>query len=285
MGRILVTGASGTVGRAVAAALASTGESVISAVRNPAGSEFALDPPAGTPRAFDFSDPTGWAGAFAGVDRLFLLRPPAIANVADTLIPVIDTALAHGIRQIVFLSLQGVQFNPATPHHAVEKHLRRRRAPFTFLRPNFFMQNLSTVYRDGIRERGEIYLPAARARTAFVDARDIGRVAARVFTEPGHLGRAYTLSGEQSLDYYQVADILSEVLGRRIVFARPSVDDYLARLAEQGAEADFIAVQKMIYRVVRLGVSACPNRVIRRLSGDPATTFRQFATDHRDVWS
>lgn len=284
MAGILVTGASGTVGRAVAAALAATGENVVSAVRNPAGSESARNPPAGTPRAFDFADPAGWADAFAGVDRLFLLRPPAIANVADTLVPVIDTALERGIRQIVFLSLQGVQFNPATPHHAVEKHLRQRRAPYTFLRPNFFMQNLSTVYRDDIRERSEISLPAARARTAFVDARDIGRVAARVFTEPGHLGKAYTLSGEQSLDYYQVADILSEVLGRRITYARPSADDYLARLAEQGAPADFIAVQKMIYKVVRLGVSAFPNRAIRRLSGGPATTFRQFATDHRDVW-
>ncbi|TFC93188.1 SDR family oxidoreductase [Cryobacterium sinapicolor] len=284
MGAILVTGASGTVGRAVAAALVSAGESVVSAVRNPAGSEFALNPPAGTPRAFDFADPTGWDGAFSGVDRLFLLRPPAIANVADTLIPVIDTALERGIRQIVFLSLQGVQFNPATPHHAVEKHLRLRRAPYTFLRPNFFMQNLSTVYRDGIREQGEIYLPAARARTAFVDARDIGRVAARVFTEPGHLRTAYTLSGEQSLNYDQVAEILSEVLGRRITYARPSSGDYLARLAEQGAPADFIAVQKMIYRVVRLGVSAFPNRAIRRLTGEPATTFRQFAADHRDVW-
>ena len=297
MGSILVTGASGTVGRSVAAALLAQGENVVLAVRNPATiAHTAIPvaswdpapggiPPAGTPRAFDFADPVGWDPAFVGVDRLFLLRPPAIANVEDTLVPVIDAALERGIRQIVFLSLQGVQFNPATPHHAVEKHLRLRRAPYTFLRPNFFMQNLSTVYCDDIRERSEIYLPAARARTALVDARDIGRVAAQVFTEPGHLGKAYTLSGGQSLDYFQVADILSEVLSRRITYARPSVDDYLARLADQGAPADFIAVQKMIYRVVRLGVSAFPNQMIRRLTGVPATSFLEFATDHRNLWA
>jgi len=287
MGSILVTGASGTVGRAVAGALVAAGEDVVSAVRAPgpggdaSGAGIA---PGSEARAFDFAVPSGWAGAFTGVDRLFLLRPPAIANVGDTLLPVIDVALEQGIRQIVFLSLQGVQFNTATPHHAVEKHLRKRKAPYTFLRPNFFMQNLSTVYRDEIRERSEIYLPAAGAHTAFIDARDIGRVAARVFTEPGHLGRAYTLSGEQSLTYDQVASILSEVLGRRISYARPTAAEYSARLAARGASADFIAVQEMIYRIVRLQVSALPNRAIRRLTGAPATSFRQFAIDHQALW-
>ena len=209
MSRILVTGASGTVGRAVAGALVAAGKNVVSAVREPGsrgGSRPAIAPGSEL-RDFDFAEPAGWTNALDGIDRLFLLRPPAISDVGSTLLPLIDAALERGIRQIVFLSLQGVQFNTATPHHAVERHLRKRKAPYTFLRPNFFMQNLSTVYRDGIRERSEIYLPAAGAHTAFIDARDIGRVAARVFTEPGHLGRAYTLSGEQSLTYNQVAAI------------------------------------------------------------------------------
>lgn len=287
MGSILVTGSSGTVGRAVAGALVAAGENVVSAVRDPGSGGDASRTeiaPGSEAREFDFAGPSGWVSAFTGVDRLFLLRPPAIANVGDTLLPVIDVALEQGVRQIVFLSLQGVQFNTATPHHAVEKHLRKRKAPYTFLRPNFFMQNLSTVYRDEIREQSEIYLPAAGAHTAFIDARDIGRVAARVFTEPGHLGKAYTLSGEQSLTYDQVAIILSEVLGRHISYARPTAAEYSARLAARGATADFIAVQEMIYRIVRLQVSALPNRAIRRLTGAPATSFRQFAVDHKALW-
>jgi len=165
-GAVLVTGATGNVGRAAVTHLLAQGQTVVSAVRDArdasvvAGSE---------PRAFDFEDPGTWSAALAGVDRLFLLRPPAIADVQTHLFPMIDQAMDAGVRHIVFLSLQGVQFNTATPHHAVEKHLKARRAPFTFLRPNFFMQNLSTTYRDDIRDRGEIFVPAARARTAFVD--------------------------------------------------------------------------------------------------------------------
>lgn len=280
-GAVLVTGSTGNVGAAVARHLIARGETVVSAVRD------SSDPGvvAGTEaRAFDFENPSGWADALAGVDRLFLLRPPAIADVQRHLFPVIDAALRHGVQHIVFLSLQGVQFNTATPHHAVEKYLRARKAPFTFLRPNFFMQNLSTTYAAEIRDRSEIAVPAGRARTAFIDTDDVGRVAACVLTEPGHLGTAYTLSGEQSLDYVDVARMLSAELGREITYTRPSPEQYADMLRERGMPQDYIDVQAMIYRVVRLNVSALPNRQVRRLTGAPATTFAAFAHRERAVW-
>ncbi len=128
-------------------------------------------------------------------------------------------------------------------------------------------------------------VPAGWSRTAFIDARDVGRVAATVLTEPGHLRRAYTLSGEQSLTYTDVARILTGVLDRPITYTRPSEHDYLAALVEQDRPADYVAVQKMIYRVVRLNISAVPNRAVRTLTSTPATTFAQFARDHRQMWT
>lgn len=281
-GAVLVTGSTGNVGRAVASHLVGLAQPVFSAVRDRGDASVVAGTEA---REVDFENPSGWSAALAGVDRLFLLRPPPIADVRRYLFPVIDAALDHGVTQIVFLSLQGVQFNTATPHHAVEKYLRKRKAPFTFLRPNFFMQNLSGTYRDDIRDRGEIFVPAAHARTAFVDTDDIGAVAARVFTESGHVGKAYTLSGEQSLNYYEVADQLANALGYPVRYAEPSVDEYVQRLADSGAAADYIDVQKMIYRVVRMNVSAFPNRAIRRITGRPATTFAEFALRERAVWA
>ncbi len=260
------------------------GEPVVAAVRHEADAEKLA--PGAQVREFDFGAPAAeLRGALAGCDRLFLMRPPPIADVQRYLFPLIDVAREAGVRQVAFLSLQGVQANRGTPHHAVEAHLRRRNAPYTFLRPNFFMQNLSTTYAERIRVTGEIFVPAGRARTAFIDARDIGRVAAAVFTSPGHLRKAYTLSGEQSLGYAAVATIMSEVLGRPIRYARPSEKRYLAALAAAGAPADYLAVQKMIHRVVRMNVSALPNRVVRRLTGTPATTFERFVRDSADVWT
>lgn len=282
MSAVFVTGATGLVGSAVAAHLLQRGVHVVAGVRAdgdglPAGVEA---------RRFDFADsPASLRLTLAGTDRIFLVRPPAIADVGTYLFPLIDAARDVGTRQIVFLSLQGVQANRNTPHHAVEDHLRRRRAPYTFLRPNFFMQNLATTYAERIRERGEIFVPAGRSRTAFIDARDIGRVAAVVLTEPGHLRRGYTLSGEQSLSYAAVARIMSAALGRPIRYTRPRERDYLAALQAAGAPADYVAVQRMIHRVVRLNVSAWPNRAVRALTGAPATSFEEFARDHRHVWT
>ena len=280
---VFVTGATGVVGSAVVDHLLERGEPVVAGVRTEA--DAAQLPRGIRHRHFDFGMPAHRLDAVLdGCDRLFLMRPPPIADVERYLFPLIDAAMRRGIRQIVFLSLQGVQADRSTPHHAVERYLREVDAPFTFLRPNFFMQNLTTTYRDDIRDHDEIFVPAGRSRTAFIDARDIGRVAAAVFTGPGHLRAAYTLSGEQSLTYRRVARILSDVLGREIRYARPSEREYLARLAANGAPEDYLAVQRMIHRVVRWNVSALPNRAVRRLTGRPATTFAEFAARERAAW-
>lgn len=277
-GAVFVTGATGTVGSAVVAQLRALGEDVVAGVHSRA-----VLPEGVVARQFAFGDHEADA-ALDGCDRLFLVRPPAIEDVARYLFPLIDAANRRGVRQLVFLSLQGVQANRRTPHHAVEQYLRQTGSPFTFLRPNFFMQNLSTTYADLIRTTGEIAVPAGRSRTAFIDARDIGRVAAAVFTGTGHIGKAYTLSGEQSLSYREVAAVMTTVLGRPIRYTRPSEDDYLDRLREAGAADDYLDVQRMIYRVVRLNVSALPNRMVRRLTGRPATAFAEFVEDHRQTW-
>ncbi len=282
-GSVLVTGATGTVGNAVTQFLLDRETTVVGAVRDAEDVTHLRE--GVTARHFDFSMSRDELDrALEGCDRLFLMRPPAIADVRKYLFPVIDAAQRASIRQIVFLSLQGVQFNRSTPHYAVEHYLRSIGAPFTCLRPNFFMQNLSTIHAAEIRDDDDVFVPAGRSLTALIDALDIGRVAAAVLTEPGHIGRAYTLSGEQSLTYRNIAAILSDVLGRKIHYRRPSETEYLARLNDQGKPDDYIAVQKMIYRIVRFNISAFPNRAVRRLTGHPATTFREFAIREQGLW-
>lgn len=183
---ILVTGSTGNVGSEVMRALQAKRLEPIAGIAPPKDNAPA---PVGS-RVVDFMDATTWEPALEGVDKIFLLRPPAISDVRSYLFPFIDVAVARGIKQIVFLSLQGVQFNPLTPHHEVEKYLRRKKAPYTFIRPNFFMQNLTTFYCDDIRERDEIFLPAGRGKTAFVDVRDIGAVVAEALTDEKHIGQA-----------------------------------------------------------------------------------------------
>lgn len=118
MAGVFVTGATGIVGSAVVQELERRGEAVIAGVRDTAGQNW---PATVTPRRFDFGlSAAQLEQALEGADRLFLMRPPAIADVQKRLFPLIDAANRLGLRQIVFLSLQGVQANRRTPHYVVE---------------------------------------------------------------------------------------------------------------------------------------------------------------------
>ena len=212
MAPILVTGATGNVGSAVLRSLTAQRG------RNSSRPAVSAGPPKSTPDnvvAFDFADPGTWSAAFEGVESMFLMRPPAIGNVRRDLLPAVAAARKAGVRHVVFLSLQGAAKNKVVPHAAVEKWLRSSGLVWTFVRAAFFAQNLSTTHADDIRYRDEIVVPAGNGATAFVDAEDVGAVAATALLDPTAHGRkAWTVTGPRALTYHQVADILSAELGR-----------------------------------------------------------------------
>ena len=279
---ILVTGARGNIGREVVAGLVSNGQAVRAAAFDAAAAKRV---PAGVETVpFDFADAKTYEPAVDGVERLFLMRPPQITDMENTLNPFVDFAVKAGVRHIVFVSLLGVEDNPRVPHYAAEQHIKRAGVPYTFLRPSFFMQNLSTTHRAEIRERDEIYLPVGRAKTSFIDTRDIGAVAAKVLCEDGHDGRAYDLTGGESLDYYQVADIFSEVLGRKITYKDPSSVAFLISTVRHGTPLKFALVMQMLYRSTRNGIADVLTEDVSRLLGRSPRTFRQYVIDYAESW-
>jgi uncharacterized protein YbjT (DUF2867 family) len=281
---ILVTGATGNVGAEVIRYLADRGAAAntVAAVTTP---ERHIDLPDGArSRVFRFDDSTTFPAAFAGIDRLFLIRPPQIADVEQYLVPVIAYARTAGVRHIVFLSLLGVENNKVVPHYKVEQHLLAAGVPYTFLRPGFYMQNLSTTHRQEILEDDEICVPVGNARTSFIDVRDIGAVAARVLTEEGHENTAYSLTGPEALTYAQVAEMLSEVLGRRIRYTRPSSLRFYIRARRRGTPRKFALVMVALYTATRFGSGARVTDEVDRLLGRPPLSMRRFVEDYAEVW-
>lgn len=280
---ILVTGATGNVGREVVRTLQQLGQPVIAAVLDEEDAQHVPGEDTPTVR-FDFTDPNTYTAALQDVQKLFLLRPPAIADVEHTLHPVVEHARAAGVTHIVFLSLMGVSHNRRVPHYKVEKKIEASGVPYTFLRPSFYMQNLDTFYRDDIGYRNEIFLPAGKGKTSFIDVRDIGAVAAKVFTEAGHQNRAYTLTGGEALDYFQVAEIFTEVLDRTITYAKPSPRQYKKRMRALGIEEQFIEVMLGLYFTVRMGFGAQVTGDVPQLLGRPAITMRRYVEDYAHKW-
>jgi uncharacterized protein YbjT (DUF2867 family) len=280
---ILVTGAPGNVGTYVVKALQASGASLriaawdVEAARQAFGNAVEIV-------RFDFLDPATYAQTFAGIDRMFLVRPPQLANVQKEIAPAVHAALEAGVKHIVFLSLQGVEQNRMVPHHKIEKLLLDTGVDFTFLRASFFMQNLSTTHRKEIVESGKIALPVGNAKTSFVDTRDLGAVAARILTENGHENRAYTLTGAEALDYYQVAQIMSEVLEKPIHYTNPSAITFFRQQLAQGGKIGFALVVTGLYTITRFGNAEQMTDNVQQVLGRAPITFRQFVEDHRSIW-
>lgn len=296
---ILVTGAAGNTGREVLAALARhalPARAAVRAVKDDPERAAKNDPArAAQPTAehaadvervaFDFHDPATWTPALTGCRAVFLLRPPAIADTRNTLLPFIDAARAAGAAQIVFLSVAGAGTNKLVPHHAVEAYLTAGPAPYTLLRPGFFAQNLQDAYQRDIAEDDRLYVPAGRGRVAFVDLRDVAEVAARAFAEPpAHDRRAYTLTGPEAIDFTTVAALLTEALGRPIRYEAASIIGYLRHLRRRGLAWSHAAVQTILHVGLRFGQAEAVDPTLAALIGRPGHRLRDYIEANTDRW-
>lgn len=289
--RILITGASGNVGLETLRQLMQRPDratrTVLAGVRDVETTKATMDlqPDGFVP--VDFADVRTFDPALSGISRVLLVRPPQLADVKKYFKPFVDAMKQAGVRQVVFLSLQGVESNPVTPHHKIERLIVEAGLPFTFLRPSFFMQNLSTTHRDEIRIRNEIFVPAGYGRTSFVDVRDIGAVATLALTSTTneYLNRGYELTGSEALTYGEVAGILTKVLGRTITYRNPSVLRFIwQKWQTEKNTLGFTLIMVALYTVAKLGKAAGLTEETARLLKRPPLTFRQFAEAYRAVW-
>lgn len=285
MALVLVTGASGHVGQHVVHALLERGVEVRVADRKPARAE-ALFGESVESAPLDFYDRRTWAGAVQGVSHLFLMRPPAIADVQDSLNPFVDCAREHGVEHVVFLSVAGAEKNKWVPHRKVEEHLRLRGEHHTCLRPGFFAQNLQSAYRQDIVEDDRIYVPAGRKQPVnWIDVRDIAEVAALILQAPrAHRGKGYTLTGPGAVPWSEVTAALSAALGRPIKYQPASVLGYMVHLWRRGLPRGAILVQTLLHFLLRFGQGAGFDPTLEQLLGRPGRSVGEYVNEHAALW-
>jgi uncharacterized protein YbjT (DUF2867 family) len=278
---VLVTGATGAIGRDVTKRLSEKGASVRAGVRDQAkarkqfGSNITLAP-------FDFENEKTFSGALQGVEKVFLL-PPLLPNQLELMNAFVNAAKRAGVRRIVKLSAIGVddetQPTAIKWHGANEQHIRESGLAFTFLRPNSFMQNFFTYFPP---HNGAIYLPWGRGTASFVDTRDIATVAAKVLTNDGHEGKIYTLTGPATLGIAEIARILSEVTGRDFNYV--DVPEAAARdgMLQAGVPPWQVDLVMELHAVNKQSRWSAVTSDIEKVTGTRPTGFAQFARDHAD---
>lgn len=282
--KILVTGAPGNVGTEVVKGLQAAGAPFrvgaweVQSARKILGDDIEIV-------HFDFLKPETYEQAFGGVERLFLVRPPALSNVKRDIAPALYAAQSSGIRHIVFLSLQGVEKNRMVPHYQIEQLIRQMGVTYTFLRASFFMQNLSTIHCAEIRDHDQIVLPVGKAKTSFIDVRDIAAVAVRALLEAGHENRAYTLTGSEALDYHQVSATLSRQLGRSIRYTDPNLLAFVWHQLAQKRPLTMTLVMAGLYTITRFGNAEEVTDNVQYLLGRTPIRFEQFVRDYAECWT
>lgn len=279
---ILITGASGNVGREVVRQIAQTGvrvraayQSVSKAAAAPSGVELVT---------MDYNQPETVRAALKGVERVFLVGPPA-SNLVALERKVVDEIKRSGARQIVKLSAMGGRAATFPRQHAEsEDYIQSSGVIYTFLRPNGFMQNLVNYSAGTINTQNAFYGCQGEGKVSHIDIRDIGAVAVKVLTESGHEGRAYTLTGPAALTNAEIAQILSDDLGREIRYVDLPPAQFKQALLGAGLkewDADALIDLQRLYR--EGGASAVTSDV-ERLLGRKPTSFEQFSRDHRQAF-
>ncbi|HYV60857.1 MAG TPA: NAD(P)H-binding protein [Acidimicrobiia bacterium] len=272
---ILVTGATGNVGREVVAQLHDAGVAVRAMTRSPAAAR--VPDGVGVVGA-DLSAPDSLGKALEDVEVVFLVWP---FTTVDDAPPVLDAVASH-TRRLVYLSAAGGQRpEPEGQFHAdMERLIETSALDWTFLRPTGFASN-TRLWADQIRRDGVVRWPFGNAARSLIHERDIAAVAVRALTEHDHGGAKHVLSGPELITQAEQVRAIGEAIGRATrweevppesirdglaaAFGNPSfVDHALATWARFVDEPELVT------------------DTVEKLTGTRARTFRQWAADHAD---
>jgi len=283
---ILITGASGTVGKEVLAEVLKTGKPAKAMYRN---TEDAKGAPQGVTTVFaDFANKDSLKQAFQGIDTLYLVCSP-IPQLVELESNVIDVCKALGVRHIVLNSALGAEDYPKSfPswHRKVEDKLKSSGLGYTILRPNGFLQNIGTYNAPSIRAQGAFYAAMGNAKVSLIDVRDIAVIAAKALANPAaYSGKTIELNGPEALSYTEIAQHIANVVGRPVQFVdipetaqRRAMED----LGMPAWQVDALLDLQRYYTVEGKGAEVIPP--LADLLGRAPITLDQYLNENKDIF-
>lgn len=271
---ILVTGASGKVGRSVAEQLSDHGEPIRVLSRTATSEKF---PDGVQVVQGDLTKPDGIKHAFDNVDRVFLFTP---ATGPGT---VADTAYRCGVRKVVLLSSIVTQkADPKTNviaarHHAAEQLVIDSGLSWTFLRPDTFAAN-ALEWAQSVRVERVVRQPYGRSQRCPIHERDVAAVAVAALLEPGHESAAYWLTGPETITVIDQVRAISDAIGETITFEEIKRSAALAQMVKSMPES---AAERLLdYAAKSIHNPPPVSDTVERIAGRPPLSFAQWARDH-----
>jgi len=277
---ILITGASGNVGKTVAQEVAKSGakhramyRSATEAAKAPAGTETAIA---------DFARPETLGAALNGVESVYLVCSP-IPELVQLESNMIDMCVAAGVKHVVQSSALGAgDYDKSFPswHRRVEDKLRSTRLTWTILRPNSFHQNVAAFFAPTIHSQGVFYSSMRDAKNSFIDVRDIAVVAAKALAGGEHAGKIYELNGPEAIDYTELARKISKVAGREVKYLDIPMEAQKKAMLKQGMPEWQVTALLDLQQYYLNGKGGETDGLLQKLLGRAPITMDKFLAEN-----
>jgi NAD(P)H dehydrogenase (quinone) len=276
---LVVTGATGRLGRLVVEALLERGvaPSEIVATGRDIQKIKDLADRGVTVRRADFDDPDGLAAAFAGGDKLLLVSTSTVGQRLAGHRAAIDAARAAGVSLVAYTSItradtSGIKL--AVEHRETEQYLRDSGVPFTFLRNSWYLENYTSGI-SGYLEQGSVAGSAGDGRVSAATLADYAAASAAVLATEGHAGAVYELGGDEAFTLAELAARLSAASGREITYTDMPAQQFAELLTAVGLPKDYAGILADADQGLGRGELFTDSGDLSRLIGRPTTTLSE----------
>ncbi|HLO89563.1 MAG TPA: NmrA family NAD(P)-binding protein [Lentimicrobium sp.] len=283
MKKIFITGATGNIGQQVIKHLSPTNE-ILVGVRNDTEQNNLLKPNSRINQVkFDFQNISTFKPSLQGIYTLFLLRPPQLADI-NIFKPLIDIARECNVKEVMFLSVQGAEKSKVIPHNKIERLILDSGLDYIFIRPSYFMQNLTTTLLKDLKEKHKIILPAGNAKFNWVDIVNIGEVCALLLDKfSDYKNSAYEVTGYENVNFQQVVSLINNQLDTSIIYKNTNPLSYFIQKKRDGEPTAKILVMIMLHFLPRFSNEPRISTFYEKLTGKRPTGLEEFVVREKNL--
>lgn len=200
-------------------------------------------------RMADYDNAVSLVDAFRGVKKLLFVSGSDIRKRLAQHQNVINAAKETGVGHIVYTSFQRKNETETSPlwivaqsHIQTENWLKESGIDYTILKNNLYMDFLPGFIGEQVLETGMIYVPAEGGKLSAVLRTEMAEAAANVLVTSGHQGKEYNFTNTEAASYHEIAQMISEVSGKKITYVSPTAEEYASTLAKYGLPAEVIGI-------------------------------------------